>query len=84
MIVKGRDEMQIALTKKLAEAMEVNTSSARGDENPLFSWTANWTKVWENRRAEDNGAGVGRCWREAGRRAVVGGLAGGCGWQVSE
>lgn len=53
MIVKGCDEMQIALTKKLAEAMEVNPSSARGDENLLFSWTANWTKVWENRRAED-------------------------------
>ncbi|NCB00074.1 MAG: plasmid pRiA4b ORF-3 family protein, partial [Clostridia bacterium] len=22
-------------------------------ENPLFSWTANWTKVWENHRTED-------------------------------
>jgi hypothetical protein len=21
--------------------------------NPLFSWTANWTKVWDNRRTED-------------------------------
>lgn len=45
--------MQIALTKKLAEAMQVNPSFAHGDENPLFSWTANWTRVWENRRAED-------------------------------
>lgn len=45
--------MQIGLTKKLAEAMGVKPSSALEDENPLFSWTANWTKVWENRRAED-------------------------------
>lgn len=45
--------MQIALTKKLAEAMGVNPPSAHDDDNPLFSWTANWTKVWENRRAED-------------------------------
>ncbi len=45
--------MQIALTKKLADAMEVNPPSAHKDENPLFSWTANWTKVWDNRHAED-------------------------------
>ncbi|MEA4831532.1 MAG: plasmid pRiA4b ORF-3 family protein [Oscillospiraceae bacterium] len=45
--------MQIGLTKKLAEAMGVNPPAVLGDENPLFSWTANWTKVWENRRAED-------------------------------
>jgi len=45
--------MQIGLTKKLAEAMGVNPLSANEDENPLFSWTANWTKVWDNRRAED-------------------------------
>lgn len=45
--------MQIGLTKKLAEAMGVNPPSANEDENPLFSWTANWTKVWDNRRAED-------------------------------
>lgn len=45
--------MQIALTKKLADAMGVNSPSVREDENPLFSWTANWTKVWDNRRSED-------------------------------
>jgi len=45
--------MQIALTKKLKKAMGVNPSSAHEDENPLFSWTANWTNVWENRHAED-------------------------------
>lgn len=45
--------MQIALTKKLADAMGVNFPSTHEDENPLFSWTANWTKVWDNRRTED-------------------------------
>lgn len=45
--------MQIALTKKLADAMGVNSSSALEAKNPLFSWTANWTKVWDNRRTED-------------------------------
>jgi len=45
--------MQIALTKKLADAMGVKTPSAYEAENPLFSWTANWTKVWDNRSAED-------------------------------
>lgn len=45
--------MQIALTKKLADAMGVNSPSVHEDENPLFSWTANWTKVWDNRRSED-------------------------------
>ena len=45
--------MQIALTKKLSEAMGVNPPAAHEDGNPLFSWTANWTKVWDNRRVED-------------------------------
>jgi len=45
--------MQIALTKKLADAIGVHSQSANEDENPLFSWTANWTKVWDNRRTED-------------------------------
>jgi hypothetical protein len=45
--------MQIALTKKLADAIGVNAASTHKDENPLFSWTANWTKVWENRKTED-------------------------------
>ena len=45
--------MQIALTKKLADAMGVNSLSVHEDENPLFSCTANWTKVWDNRRSED-------------------------------
>lgn len=45
--------MQIALTKKLADAMGINVPSAHEGENPLFSWTANWTKVWDNHRTED-------------------------------
>ena len=45
--------MQIALTKKLADAMGINPPPAQEAENPLFSWTANWTKVWDNRSAED-------------------------------
>jgi hypothetical protein len=45
--------MQIALTKKLADALGVNPLSTHEDVNPLFSWIANWTKVWDNRRAED-------------------------------
>jgi len=46
--------MQIALTKKLADAMGLKLSAA--DEktiNPLFLWTANWTNVWSNLRTED-------------------------------
>lgn len=45
--------MQIALTKKLAEAMGIKPSSIRKVIDPLFTWTANWTKVWDNRRTED-------------------------------
>lgn len=45
--------MKIALTKKLADAMGVDSSSACEEENLLFSWTANWTKVWTNHRTED-------------------------------
>lgn len=45
--------MQIALTKKMADAIGVHSQPANEDENPLFSWTANWTTVWDNRRTED-------------------------------
>lgn len=45
--------MQIALTKKLADAMKAECPSVHVVENPLFIWTANWTRVWSNRRAED-------------------------------
>ncbi|GHT59191.1 hypothetical protein FACS18945_5460 [Bacteroidia bacterium] len=44
--------MQIALTKKLAEAMNLKPLPDNC-ENPLFAWTANWAKVWDNRHAED-------------------------------
>ncbi|MHB8962467.1 MAG: plasmid pRiA4b ORF-3 family protein [Saccharofermentanales bacterium] len=45
--------MKIALTKKLVDAMGVDPSTTCGEENPIFSWTANWTKVWSNHRTED-------------------------------
>ncbi|WP_366924329.1 plasmid pRiA4b ORF-3 family protein [Metallumcola ferriviriculae] len=45
--------MQIALTKKLADTIGVKPPAIDETINPLFSWTANWTKVWDNRRTED-------------------------------
>lgn len=45
--------MQIALTKKLADALKLKLPAIDQTINPLFSWTANWTKVWDNRRTED-------------------------------
>ncbi len=45
--------MQIALTKKLADAMGIKPSPAVEVIDPLFCWTANWTNVWGNRRVED-------------------------------
>jgi hypothetical protein len=52
---ENREElnMQITLTKKLAEAMNLMPATGDGAVSPLFSWTANWTKVWDNRRTED-------------------------------
>lgn len=45
--------MQISLTKKLADAMELKLPGSNEEGNPLFSWTANWSNVWDNRRTED-------------------------------
>ena len=45
--------MQIALTKKLAGALGLKLPATAEDPNPLFKWTANWMKVWENRKADD-------------------------------
>jgi hypothetical protein len=45
--------MQIALTKKLADAMGVKPTTSKDEADPLFSWTANWVNVWENRKAEN-------------------------------
>jgi len=53
MVEKGSENMQIALTKKLADAMGADCPSLHQVVEPLFSWTANWTKVWDNRRTED-------------------------------
>lgn len=45
--------MQIALTGKLAKALGIKPPATDENINPLFTWTANWTKVWDNRRTED-------------------------------
>lgn len=45
--------MQIALTKKLSDTIGLKLPAIDESIHPLFSWTANWTKVWENRRTED-------------------------------
>lgn len=45
--------MKIALTKKLTNAIGVNVQPLRDDTDPLFTWTANWTNVWSNRKKED-------------------------------
>jgi hypothetical protein len=45
--------MQIALTGKLAKALGLKPPATDENINPLFTWTANWTKVWDNRRTED-------------------------------
>jgi hypothetical protein len=45
--------MQIALTKKLADVMGIKPAEGLASEDPLFSWTANRTNVWENRKAEN-------------------------------
>ena len=50
---EGGSVMQIALTKKLADAMGVRPGEASKDADPLLSWTASWVRVWENRKAED-------------------------------
>ena len=45
--------MKIALTKKLAEAMEIKVAPIDENIDPLFIWTANWTNVYSNRKKED-------------------------------
>jgi hypothetical protein len=45
--------MKIALTKKLAAAMAITPAPVCEAAPPLFTWTANWMKVWDDRRTED-------------------------------
>jgi hypothetical protein len=45
--------MQIALTGKLAKALDMKPPATDENINPIFTWTANWTRVWENRRTDD-------------------------------
>lgn len=44
--------MQIALTKKLATAMEIKPAAADESVNPLFCWTANWTNTFDKRKED--------------------------------
>jgi len=45
--------MQIALTGKLSKALGLKPPAADENINPLFTWTANWTKVLDNSRTEE-------------------------------
>ncbi len=45
--------MQIALTKKLADALGEKPPTLNTAVDPIYLWTANWTNVWSNRRSED-------------------------------
>jgi hypothetical protein len=44
--------MQIALTKKLAEAIGITPSPADEAADPLFSWTANFTNTFAGRKED--------------------------------
>lgn len=44
--------MQISLTKKLATAAGIKPITDEKSEIPLFSWTANWTNTFENRKED--------------------------------
>lgn len=50
---KGESAMKIAMTKKLVDAVGVSAPAAPVNDQPIFSWTANWTTVWSNHRTED-------------------------------
>ncbi len=45
--------MQIALTQKLMTALDQKLPPIDESVDPLFTWTANWIKVWDNRKSED-------------------------------
>ncbi len=45
--------MQIALTKKLAEALKEKSEAFDESISPLFSWTANWTTIWSDKKTEE-------------------------------
>lgn len=40
--------MQIAVTKNLADAMGIRPPAQQGQVDSIFSWTANWTNVWDD------------------------------------
>lgn len=39
--------MEIALTKRLADQVKIKLDSKQEEMDPLFSWTANWTNVYD-------------------------------------
>ena len=45
--------MQIALTKKLAEALKEKPEAFDESISPQFSWTANWTTIWSDKKTEE-------------------------------
>lgn len=44
--------MQIAITKKLADALGLDLPEAK-DTDPMCCWIANWTNVWANRKTNN-------------------------------
>ncbi len=59
-------EMQIYLTKKLAEASSTALTPAFDDIDPFFCWTANWTNTFDCRK-EDMVVMVNNATRFCGR-----------------
>lgn len=45
--------MQIALTKKLVDAMKIEVGKINEEMDPIYCWTASWSKVWSNSRSGD-------------------------------
>jgi hypothetical protein len=44
---RRKDIMQIALTAKLSKALGMKPPATDENVNPLFTWTANWTKRYK-------------------------------------
>jgi hypothetical protein len=44
--------MEIAVTKKLGDAIRIKPASSSNEIDPLFCWTANWIKTFDNRNED--------------------------------
>lgn len=44
--------MQIALTKKLADAMDLKPIAVNEQMDSFFIWTANWTNTFDGRKED--------------------------------